>query len=129
MGTASAVATNPLNRIPIFMNRPRREMILSFDIFQLLMLRVIRNCVRLARILNALRSKPCHYVGHFLVRHGLVWDISAPVRRSQFGTADDDNRAQPLIADQREKRIVGDCATLWASVAARAMARFAVSPV
>jgi hypothetical protein len=71
----------------------------------------------------------CFGVGHFLVRHGLVWDISAPVRRSQFGTADDDNRAQPLIADQREKRIVGDCATLCASVAARAMARFAVSSV
>ena len=42
-GPASAVATKPLNKIPIFMNRPRREMILSFDICKLLMLRVIRN--------------------------------------------------------------------------------------
>src|SRR6202166_517699 len=41
MGTASAVGTNPLNRIPIFMNRPRREIVFSLGIGKLLLLRVI----------------------------------------------------------------------------------------
>src|ERR1700733_11785733 len=44
MGTASAVATNPLNRIPTFMNRPRREIVFSvfsFGIGKLLLLRII----------------------------------------------------------------------------------------
>src|SRR3989442_3402239 len=42
IGTASAVATNPLNRIPIFMNSPRRVSIGSFDIVRILALLLIR---------------------------------------------------------------------------------------
>src|SRR5580692_7604154 len=67
IGTASAVATTPLNRIPIFMNSPRRESVFSFDIVKLLVLRIIRNRIRLARALNASRGEPCNNVSDFLV--------------------------------------------------------------
>src|SRR5215469_16309790 len=52
MGTARAVATNPLNSIPIFMKKPRRDSVFSFDIFILLMLGVIRSSVWLPGVLN-----------------------------------------------------------------------------
>src|SRR5258708_871572 len=126
MGTASAVATRPLNRIPIFINSPRRESVFSFDIIRLLVLRVIRNGIRLSRVRSPPRGEPGNYVGDFLVRHGLAGHVSAPVWRSQFGTTGDDNGAQPLIADEREKGIIRDGAALWSSVAARAVARFAI---
>ena len=41
IGTVSAVATNPLNSIPIFINSPRRLIMVSFDIVKLLVLRFI----------------------------------------------------------------------------------------
>src|SRR5580704_12384156 len=91
------------------------------------MLRIIRNGIRLPRIFNSLRGKPGHYVGDFLVGHGFVRHVSAPVWGPQFRAASDDNRAQPLIADQREKRIIGDGAAFWSSATARAVAGCAVS--
>src|SRR4029077_16692462 len=46
--------------------------------------------------------------------------------RSQFRTAGDDRGAQPLIADQGQKRIIGDRAALWSAAAVRAVTGLAV---
>src|ERR1700675_1041198 len=108
MGTASAVATKPLNRIPNFMNSPRRESVFSFGIVRLLMLRLIRNGIRLSGVLSPARSQPGNDVGDLLCRHRLARHVSAPVWRSQFRAAGDNHSAQLLIADQSEKRIIGD---------------------
>src|ERR1700688_4453480 len=94
IGTAIAVATMPLNRIPSFIRRLRRERVvsLSLDIEKLLVvLRVIRNGIGLSRVLAAARNQPGNDIGDFLVRHRLAWHVSAPVGRSQFWTAGDDN--------------------------------------
>src|ERR1700688_799262 len=99
MGTAGAVATKPLNRIPNFMNSPRRESVFPFGIVRLLMLRSIQNGIRLSGVLNPPGGQPGNDVGAFLARHGLARHVSAPVRRSQFRAAGDNNGAQPLIAD------------------------------
>src|SRR6266404_9320023 len=124
MGTASAAATTPLNRIPIFMNSPRRESVFSFDIVKLLMLRVIRNGIGLTGVLYAPRGKPCNHVGDFLVRHRLARHVATPVGCPQLGTASDHNRTQSLIADEREKGIVRNRAALCASATGNAVARF-----
>src|SRR5580704_1757013 len=129
MGTASVVATNPLKRIPIFINSPRRETVFSFDIIRPLVLLVLRNRVRLAWSLSALRGEPGDDIGDFLIRHRLAGHISPPVRRSQFRAPGDDNGAQSLIADQRKKGIIGDGASPRGSVAARAVTGFAVGLV
>src|SRR5580704_16128073 len=69
IGTAIAVATIPLNRIPNFMRRPRRERVVSFDIEKLLvMLRVIRSGVLLPWVLDTVRGEPGDHVSDFLVR-------------------------------------------------------------
>src|SRR5260370_7804822 len=125
-GTASVVATKPLKRIPIFMKSPRRESVFSFDIMRLLLLCVIRNGIRLARVQSALRCEPSNYVCNFLVGHWLAGRVSAPVRCSQFGTAGDNNGAQPLIAHQREKGVIGDGAPLFSAPTSDPMPRFAV---
>jgi len=132
IGTAIAVATMPLNRIPNFMKRLRRERVvsLSFDIEKLLMvLRFIRSGIGLSRVLNASRNEPGNNVRDFLVGHGFTGDVSTPVRGAQFGAAGDDYGAQSLIADQREKRIIGNGAALWSAAAVRAVAGCAVSLV
>ena len=90
------------------------------------MLLVIRSRVWLPRILNAPRDEPSHYVGDFLIGHGLARNVSAPIRRSQVRAARDDDRAQTLIADERKKRIIGDSTCLLTTVTTRAMARLAV---
>src|SRR5436190_23662874 len=80
---------------------------------KLLVLRVIRRSgIRLPGVLHSARCEPGNNVGNFLVRHRLATDISAPVGRPQFGTASDDNRAQSLVANQRQKRIIRDVAAL-----------------
>src|SRR5260370_19789830 len=126
-GTASVVATTPLKRIPIFMKSPRRESVFSFNIMRLLLLCVIRNGIRLARVQSALRCEPSNYVGNFLVGHRLAGCVSAPVRCSQFGTAGDNNGAQPLIAHQREKGIIVDSAPLLSPATSGTMSAFALS--
>src|SRR5258708_14375460 len=108
------------------MKNPRRDTKFSFDIVKLLMLRVIRTGIGLPRILRAPRPEPRNHVGHFLVRHRLARYITAPVGGPQFGAPGNHNRAQALIAYQREIGIVGDGATLLSSVAAGPMAGFAV---
>src|SRR5260370_18905470 len=108
IGKERAIATKPLKSIPIFMNSPRRESIFSFDIFRLLVLGVIRSRVWLPRVLNPPRGEPSDYVGDFLVRHRPARHVSPPIRRSQLRAARDDTRAQPLIADERQKRIIRD---------------------
>src|SRR5713101_6393503 len=129
IGTAKAVATRPLNKIPAFMKNPRREIVFSFGIVKLLVLCVIRSGIRLSGVLRAPRGKPGNDVSNFLVRHGLTRHVCAPVGGPQFGTARDDNRAKPLIADQREKGIVREGTSLWSSAAARPMAGLAVDSV
>src|SRR6201987_4870559 len=53
IGTAIAAATRPLNKIPSFMSRPRRERKVSFDIEKLLrMLCLVSDGIRFARIFN-----------------------------------------------------------------------------
>ena len=60
------------------------------------------------RALHPPRGEPTDDVGDFLIGHRLARYVSTPIRRTQFGTAGDDDRAQPLIADQSQKRIVRD---------------------
>src|SRR5260370_32654469 len=108
------------------MKSPRRESVFSFNIMRLLLLCVIRNGIRLARVQSALRCEPSNYVGNFLVGHRLAGCVSAPVRCSQFGTAGDNNGAQPLIAHQREKGIIGVSAALLSAASSGTMTGFAV---
>src|SRR5260370_4574509 len=51
--------------------------------------------------------------------------IPEPVGRSQFRAARDYDRSQTLIADQREKGIIGDGAALSSTATDRTVARFA----
>src|SRR5258705_13988879 len=108
MGTARVAATTPLKSMPSFMKRPRRVSRVSFDTSSLLTLIDLCSEVRLSRRCDAMRGEPAHYVGDFLIRHRPASDVAAPVGSAQFGTSRDQHRAQPLIARQREKRIVGD---------------------
>src|ERR1700730_2473268 len=125
-GTASADATKPLKRIPNFMNSPRRESVFSFDIVELLMLRVIRRGICRPRIRRALRGKPSNYIRDFLFRHRFAGNISAPVGSAKFGSTGNDNGAQILIADEREKYIIRQGASLRSTATVRTVARLAV---
>src|ERR1700730_16753203 len=69
MGTASADATKPLNRIPNFMNSPRLVRVFSFRLEEPPMGRVTRSGICRVRTSRALRGEPRHYVGDFLFRH------------------------------------------------------------
>src|ERR1700721_1145365 len=126
IGTARADATKPLKRIPNFINSPRRESVFSFDIVELLMLCVIRSGICLLRICRAVRGEPRHYVCDFLFRHWFARDISAPVGSAKFGSTDNDNGAQTLIAEEREKYIIRHGAALRSTSAVRAVAGRAV---
>src|ERR1700738_4255722 len=128
IGTASAVATNPLKRIPSFMNSPRRESVFSFGIIRLLVLCVMRSGVWLRRSLRPLRGEPGDYVRDFLFRHRFARDISAPVGSAEFRSSGDHHNAECLIADERKKIIICDGASLWCSAAVRPVARRAVDP-
>src|ERR1700722_1859287 len=128
MGTASADATKPLKRIPNFINSPRRESVFSFDIVELLMLCVIRSGICLLRICRALRGEPRHYVCDFLFRHWFAGNISAPVRSAKFGATGNDNGAQALIADEREKYIIRHGASLLSTPPVPTVAGPAVDP-
>src|ERR1700730_6338278 len=126
IGTASALATNPLKRIPNLMNSPRRESNFSFSIIQLLVLYVIRSGVCLRRKLRPPRSEPCDYVRDFLLRHRFARGGSTPVGSAELRAPGDHHSAQPLIADQRQKGIIRDGASLCSPAAVRAVARRAV---
>src|SRR5262249_24468075 len=102
IGTANVVATNPLTNIPILVKNPRRESVVSFDIVRLLVLRV-RSGIGLPGVLCSARNQPGDNVRDFLVCHRLAGHVSAPVGRTQFRAAGYDNRAQSLIAHQRQK--------------------------
>src|SRR5260370_23205123 len=127
IGKARAIATKPLKSIPIFMNSPRRESIFSFDIFRLLVLGVIRSRVWLPRVLNPPRGEPGDYVGDFLVKHRPARHVSPPIRRSQLRAAREDTRAQPLIADVRQKPIIRDPPACASARTGWAVARLAES--
>src|SRR6266852_1524119 len=125
-GTASAAATTPLKRIPNFMKRPRRESVFSSGIGGLLVLSGVRSGICMGSGLCALGGEPGDDVGDFLVGNGFAWNICAPVGSAEFGAAGDDDRAQALIADEREKGGIGDGTTFRSSVASRAVAGFAI---
>src|SRR6267154_1745394 len=93
------------------------------------MLCVVRNRIWLSRTLRASRREPRNYVGDVLIRHRFAECVSAPVRCTQLGTAGDDDCAQSLIADQRKERIIGDGASLCATVATRAVAGLTIGLV
>src|SRR5580700_2122753 len=96
-----------LNRIPSFIRSPRRERVGSFDIVKLLVvLRVIRNGIGLSWVLNTAGNEPRNDVRDLLFRHRFGGHVSSPVWRAQFRAANDDDRAQSLIADQRKERTV-----------------------
>src|SRR5580704_17315374 len=122
-----AVATNPLKRIPNFMNRPRREILFSSDIVKLLVLGVIRSRIWLPWVVNPFRGQPGNEVGDFLIGDGLARHIFSPIWSSQFRAPCDDNGAQSLVADKRKKRIVGDGTGLLTTATTRAMAGLAVN--
>src|ERR1700722_9144073 len=115
IGRANTSAANPLNIIPSFMKNPRRERLASAGgdvsgfvdiVFLRLFLRVLRvanSGIRLPRILRAPRSQPRNYICDFLIGHWTSGDIAAPVGCAQFRPACDHDRAQSLIADQRQE--------------------------
>src|SRR5262245_32416744 len=99
------------------MSIPRRVIVTSSDIVVLLSLRVLRDSaewnagpigIGLPGTLHPARGQPGHDVRDLLVRHRPSWHVPAPVRRPEIGAAGDDERAQSLVADQREERIVRD---------------------
>src|SRR6185295_5155001 len=81
IGTASTVPTIPLNRIPTFMKRPRRDINVSFDMVSLRVLVEVRCGVRLSRTLDSVRCKPCDNIRDFLIGHWSAADIAPPVGR------------------------------------------------
>src|ERR1700691_4215239 len=133
-GRANTSAATPLNKIPSFMKNPRRERLASavgavtglVDISFLRVLRVVLSGIRLPRILRTPRCQPSHYICDFLVGHWMSGDIAAPVGCTQFRPAGDHDRAQCLIADQRQERIIRDSASLGCSPAFRTVAGCAV---
>src|SRR5260370_20257760 len=76
-------------------------------------------------VLPPARGEPGDYVGVFLVRNSPARHVSPPIRRSQLRAARDDTRAQPLIADERQKRIIRDCAAFASAPTGWAVARLA----
>src|ERR1700722_2063642 len=137
-GRANTMAANPLNRIPIFMKNPRRErsgladgaisgfVDILFLRFFLRVLRVVQSGIRLPWIRRTSRCQPGNYICDFLIGHWTSGDVAAPVGCAQFRAAGDHDRAQCLIADQRQKRIIRDGASLLRSPAFRTMAGCAI---
>src|ERR1700689_28307 len=138
-GRANTIAANPLNTIPSFMRNPRRERLASaggvvtvfvdilflrlfLPVLRLRLLRIVRSGIRLPRILCTPRCQPRNYIGDFLIGHWTSWDVAAPVGCTQLRPASDHDRAQCLIADQRQKRIIRNGASLRRSRAIRTMA-------
>src|SRR6516164_6799205 len=99
MGTASATATRLLNRIPMFMNNPRRVSIVSFDIGRLPVRLSIESRIWLPGVFDAQRGEPGDQIGDLLVRQRLARNVVSPVGCTQLRTTRDDDRAQALIAD------------------------------
>src|ERR1700724_2207998 len=102
IGTASAVATKPLTRIPIFIISARREIVSSIDIVMLLILHVLRIWVGLPWASGTPRGQPSDYVADFLVGHGPARHILAPVRCAKFRPPGYHRDSQILITHQRE---------------------------
>jgi hypothetical protein len=100
IGTASAAATKPLNKIPIFINSARREIVSSVDIVMLLILHVFRIRVGLARANRTPQGQPSNHVGDFLIGHGPARNILAPIRRAQFRPPSYHLSSQILITHQ-----------------------------
>src|SRR5229473_8252444 len=93
------------------------------------MLCVIRNRIRLSWVLNTARNEPGNYVGDFLVRHRLAGHVASPVGRAQLRTSSNHDGVQPLIADQREKRIISNGAAFWSATARTAAADQKAAPL
>src|SRR5262244_3846923 len=88
-----------------------------------------RSRVWLPGVLHSARSKPGDHVSYFLVRHRLAGRIAAPIGRTQFRPASDNNRAQSLITNQRKERIVRDGASLGSALAGCPVAGCAILTV
>src|SRR5262249_10277586 len=71
--------------------------------------------------LHPLRAQPRHDVRDLLIRDGSTRQVPAPVRLAEIRTAGDDAGAEPLTADQREKRAVCDRAPPRSPLALRAV--------
>src|SRR5262249_49977597 len=84
---------------------------------------------RLPWVLQPARGEPGNDVGDFLLRHWLSGHVSAPVGGTQFRPASDHNGAQFLIANECEKRIIGNGAALGAALARCAVTGCAIPPV
>src|ERR1700735_1590371 len=110
-GRTNTSAANPLNRIPSFMKNPRREsessaggvVTVFVDILFLRVLRVVQSGIRLPRTLRTPRCQPGNYICDFLIGHWTAGDIATPVGCAQLRPAGDHDRAQCLIADQRQE--------------------------
>lgn len=57
--------------------------------------------------MRSTRREPSDHIGDFPIRHWLSRDVPAPVRRTQFRSARDDDCAQSLVADECQEGIVG----------------------
>src|SRR6516225_2889217 len=104
MGTASPTATTPLNRIPSFMKRPRREIEFSSGIRLLLRFCLAGSGIRLARCGDSLGSEPGNDIGDFLIGHGPARNVVAPIGSAAIRTADDHHGAEFLVGEQSEER-------------------------
>src|SRR5260370_16955842 len=58
--------------------------------------------IRLSVLLQAMRRDPRDHVGDFLLRHGAVRNVTAPIRDLTIGSSGDHRGAERLIRDQRE---------------------------
>src|ERR1700722_6376406 len=87
-GRANTSAASPLNRIPSFMRKPRRERLapagggvsVFVDILFLRLLRGVQSGIRLPRILRTPGCQPGNHVCNFLIGHRMAGHIAAPVR-------------------------------------------------
>src|SRR5882672_6151202 len=68
--------------------------------------------IRLAGSGLPLDDQPGNNIGNFLWRHRSVWRIIAPIGMAKVRASGNDGRAQVLIADESEKRIINDGASL-----------------
>src|SRR5262245_4434072 len=114
------IAAMPLSASPTRNSRPRREggRTTSGSIAKLLS----AARVGLAGKLRAMRQEPRHDVGDLLRREWAPGNIAAPIGMAELRPAGDEERAQPLGADQREIGTVDDGARLRPAGAVGAVA-------
>src|SRR5438132_2786728 len=116
IGTANAAPTMPLRKIPSFTSITRLDIPLS-SLTEILLCRGLsRLRVRLAWKLCPVGRKPGHDIGNFLCRHRSAFNITAPVRCTQFRPSCNHYRSKILVTNQSKVGFIHNRAGLAPSM-------------